>query len=161
MPFVIGALAALVVGTATLGSSSGATVAFVIVASGVYLLLPVLVLNFVDVWLLAMAFLVLGGGTALLVQRQQARGSRQRRASMLTMAAPVVLAILATASLASTWILFRARTYAALIGPVTTVPFAQTIQRLDTTVHPVASDRTVIDQETVRLVDADVDLRRA
>jgi len=41
------------------------------------------------------------------------------------------------------------------------VPFAEAIQRLDSTGRPVASDRTVIDQETVRLVDAGVAERRA
>ena len=118
--------------------------------------------DFVDVWLLAMATLVLGGGMALWARHRQDRSSRGVRAAILTMtAAPVLLVVLAVASFASTASLFQAGAYAALIGPVETVPFAQAIQRLDTTGRPVASDRTVIDQETVRLVDAEVAERRA
>jgi len=41
------------------------------------------------------------------------------------------------------------------------VQFVQAIQRLDTMGRPVAADKTVIDQASVRLVDADVAERRA
>ena len=77
-----------------------------------------------------------------------------------TSAASLFLPMLAP-DFVSTASLFRASAYAALIGPVDTVPFSQAIQRLDANGRPVASDRTVIDQETVRLVDADVAERRA
>ena len=73
----------------------------------------------------------------------------------------MLLAVLAVLSFASTASLFRARAYAALIGPVEIVPFAQAVQLLDTAGHSAASNVTVIDQETVRLVDADVAVRRA
>lgn len=162
MPLLIGVLAALVVGAATLGSAAGTLVALVFATTATYLLLPVLAPDFVDVWVLAAATLVLGGGMALWTRRQQDRGSRPVRAAVLAIAAaPALLSALAMVSFAATASLFRAGAYAALIGPVATVPFAQAIQRLDTTGRPVASDRTVIDQETVRLVDAGVAERRA
>jgi len=162
MPLVIGALAALVVGGATLGSAAGAFVAFVFATTSAYLFLPVLAPDFVDVWVLAMMALVLGGGAAAWTRRRQDRRSRPLQAADMTMAAgPALLAVLATASFVSTPSLFRAGAYAALIGPVDTVPFSQIIQRLDTTGRLVASDRTVIEQETVRLVDASIAERRA
>ena len=157
MPFLVGALAALVAGAATLGSVGAIVVAFVFTTSAAYLFLPVLASDFVDVWLLAMATLALGGGMALWTRRRQDRGSWPVRAAIATAAAaPVLFGVLAVVGFASTASLFRAGAYAALIGPVETVPFAQAIQRPDTTGRPVASDRTVIDQETVRLVDAEV-----
>ncbi len=162
MPLLIGALAALAVGAATLGSAAGAAVAFVCATAAASLFLPVVAPDFVDVWVLAMATLILGGGAAAWTRRRQDRGSRPRRAAILTLAAaPALLAVLAVASFVSTASLFRAGAYAALIGPVDTVAFSQAIQRLDTTGRLVASDRTVIDQETVRLVDAGVAERRA
>lgn len=162
MPLLIGALAALAVGTATLGSVAGTLVALVLATTATYLVLPVLAPDFVNAWLLAAATLALGGGAALWTRPRQDRRARQVRAAVLTMAAaPALLAALAVAGFAATASLFRAGAYAALIGPVETVPFSQAIQRLDTTGRPVASDRTVIDQEMVRLVDAEVAERRA
>jgi hypothetical protein len=72
-----------------------------------------------------------------------------------------LLAVLIVVSFLATTSLFRASAYASLIGRVETIPFAQAIQRLDTTGHTVAADKTVIDQASVRLVDADVAERRA
>lgn len=162
MPLLIGALAALAVGAATLGSATAAVVVFVFATTAAYLFLPVLAPDFVDVWVFAAATLALGGGAALWTRRQQGRRSRQVRAAILTVAAaPVLLSVLAIAGFALTASLFQASAYAALIGTVEIVPFAQAIQRLDTTGRLLASDRTVIDQETVRLVDADVAERRA
>ena len=42
MPFLIGVVAALIVGAVTLGSAAGAAVAFAFATIAVYLLLPVL-----------------------------------------------------------------------------------------------------------------------
>lgn len=162
MPFLIGLAAALTVGGLTLGSAAAAAVAFVSATIAAYLALPTLALNFIDMWLLAIITLLLGGVAGLLARRREEPSSLQVRTAVLTLAAaPVLLAVLAATGFASTSSLLWAGAYAALIGPVETVPFAQAIQRLDTIGHPVASDRTIIDQETVRLVDASVAERRA
>ena len=151
MVLLIDALAAMVVGAATLGSATAIGVAFGFATTTAYLFLPVLAPDSVSPWVIATATLALGGGAALWTRRHDDRSSRQVRAAVLTMAAaPALLAVLAVVSFASTTSLFRAGTYAALIGPVETVPFSQAIQRMDIMGHPVASDRTVIDQETVR-----------
>ena len=162
MPFLIGTLAALVVGAATLGSVTAAVVAFVFATTAAYLYLPVLAPDFIGLWVIAMATLAIGGGVAFWTRRKENHSSRQFRAAVLTMAAaPALLVVLIVASFVSTASMFRAAAYASLIGTVETVPFTQAIQRLDTTGHPVASDKTVIDQASVRLVDADVAERRA
>jgi len=134
----------------------------VVATAASYLRLPVLAPGFIGPWVLAAAVLAIGGGAALWTRRKQDRTSRGVQSAILTMAAaPVLLAVLALASFVSTASLFRAQAYALLIGTVDTVPFTQAIQRLDTTGHKLASDLTVIDQASVRLVDAEVAERRA
>jgi hypothetical protein len=137
MPFLVGALAALVVGAATLGSAIAAGVAFVFATAMTYLYLPVLAPDYVGLWFLAMATLAIGGGVAFWTRRRQQRDSQPVRAAILTMAAaPAQLLALIIISFVSTTSMFRAAAYASLIGKIDTVPFAQAIQRLDTTGPP-------------------------
>jgi hypothetical protein len=162
MPFLIGALAALVISATTLGSMVAAALAFAFATIATYLCLPVLAPTFLGLWFLAMATLAISGGVAFWTRRQLPRNSRPVRAALLTIAAAAALiVVLIVASFISTMGIFRAGAYASLLGRVETVPFTQAIQRLDIADHSVASDKTVIDQASVRLVDADVAERRA
>ena len=86
---------------------------------------------------------------AFWTRHKQDRASPRRRAAIgILIAAPVLLGVLIVTSFVTTASLFRAQAYATLIGPVQTVPFAQAIQRLDTTGHLMASDQTVIDPQS-------------
>jgi hypothetical protein len=162
MPFLVAAPIAAIVCAASLGSAIATVTALLFAAAWTYLCLPVLALDFADPWLLAIASLMAGGGAALWARRREERRSIRVTAAMAaTAAGPVLLIVLAAVSFFSTASVFRARAYADLIGKVETVRFAEAIQRMDIVGRPVASDKTVIDQESVRLVDADVAERRA
>ncbi len=162
MPVLIGVLAAMFVAMTTRGSVVGALFALVFTAAATYLDLPVLAPNFAGLWIMAALALAMSGGVALWMRSGHDRRAPGVRAARATIAAAaLLLAVLAVGGFVSTASIFHAGSYASLIGQVATVPFPAAIQRLDTTGHSLASDRTVIDQASVRLVDADIAERRA
>lgn len=162
MPVLIGVLAAMFVAMTTRGSVVAALFALVFTAAATYLDLPVLAPNFAGLWIMAALALAMSGGVALWMRSGHDRRAPGVRAARATIAAAaLLLAVLAVGGFVSTASIFHAGSYASLIGQVATVPFPAAIQRLDTTGHSLASDRTVIDQASVRLVDADIAERRA
>jgi hypothetical protein len=158
-PLLFGAFAALAVGLLTLGSLLAAGAAFVFVSAVCWLFQPVMAANFADPWLLTAAALAIGGFVALFRAKG---GSRRAQAALLTVAmAGSSVLLLIGVGFFTTCSIFRADAYASLLGRVETVSFEKAIQRLDTAGHVTASDRTVIDQDSVRLVDRGVATRKA
>jgi hypothetical protein len=162
MALIVGVLAAILIALTTRGSAVAAGLAFGIAALGTYFTLPVFGLHFVGPWILICATLAVSGGTLLWLKAGQSGQFLEAKAATITAAAPpALLAGLAVFAFGSTASVFHANAYARLLGHVSTIPFAQAVQRLDTSGNALASDRTVIDQATVRLVDSEIAERRA
>ena len=162
MPFLFGVLAGIVVAMTTRGSVVAALFAFLFAMAVTYLGLPVLAPNFASPWMVTVIALAVSGFVVLWMPAGRDRKTTGVRPAITTMAAAVViLAVLAVVSFVSTASIFHAASYASLIGPVVTLPFTKAVQRLDTTGQVLASDRTVIDQASVRLVDSEIAERRA
>lgn len=155
-------VAALTVGAVVfaLGNRSviGAAAGAALMAAQSYLSLPVYSPDFAEIWVMAAASIVVGGGvSALLAQRESEAGSGLAGPGLFAVA---LVAVLAVAYFVTSSPLLHASAYRRLLGDVGTIPFEQAIQRLDTTGRTVA-DRAVIDQQHVRLVDAVLARRRA
>ncbi len=162
MPFMVGVLAGIVVAMTTRGSVVAALFAFLFAMAVTYLGLPVLAPNFASPWMVTVIALAVSGFVVLWIPARRDRKTTGVRPAIMTMAAAVLLlAVLAVVSFVSTASIFHAASYASLIGQVVTVPFPRAVQRLDTTGQVLASDRTVIDQASVRLVDSEIAERRA
>ena len=138
----------------TLGSVPGALLSAVVTALLYYVCLPVLAPDFVGIWALTVIGLFIGTVVSLLTS-----STRTGAGTGATATAVLVTAIGVSAFVTSAPML-NAHRYQALLGTVTTVPFEEAVQRLDTSGSGHASG-TVLDQANVMLVDEHIALRRA
>lgn len=133
----------------------GGILAALVTGCLVYVNLPVLRVDFLNIWIIPLIGVFAGGGVAMMLS-----GSQDGSGIGGLAAVGAVSALLGGAYFFTTSPIFRSNDYAALLGNVEVIPFERAVERLDVSGRAVA-DRTVIEQHSVRLVDEVLAERRA